>query len=89
MEEIKNLLKIRLFLGIVIIAVTMFMVMPINVFATTDQCSKSSTAKQYETPEEAQQIIDQIKESNIDPDELLSFIDGYDEEPIFTKDMLI
>ena len=29
---------------------------------------------QYETPEEAQQIIDQIKESNIDPDELLSFM---------------
>ena len=31
---------------------------------------------QYETPEEAQQIIDQIKESNIDPDELLSFMYG-------------
>ena len=29
---------------------------------------------QYETPEEAQQIIDQIKESNIDSDELLSFM---------------
>ena len=36
MEEIKNLSKIKLFLGIVIIAVAMFMFMPINVFATTD-----------------------------------------------------
>ena len=36
MEEIKNLAKIKLFLGIVIIAVAMFMFMPINVFATTD-----------------------------------------------------
>lgn len=35
MEEIKNLAKIKLFLGIVIIAVAMFF-MPINVFATTD-----------------------------------------------------
>ena len=36
MEEIKNLAKIKLFLGIVILAVAMFMFMPINVFATTD-----------------------------------------------------
>ena len=36
MEEIKNLAKIKLFLGIVIIAVAMFIIMPINVFATTD-----------------------------------------------------
>ena len=36
MEEIKNLAKIKLFLGIVIIAVAMFIFMPINVFATTD-----------------------------------------------------
>ena len=36
MEEIKNFSKIKLFLGIVIIAVAMFMFMPINVFATTD-----------------------------------------------------
>ena len=36
MEEIKNLEKIKLFLGIVIIAVAMFIIMPINVFATTD-----------------------------------------------------
>ena len=36
MEEIKNLAKNKLFLGIVIIAVAMFMFMPINVFATTD-----------------------------------------------------
>ena len=36
MEELKNLAKIKLFLGIVIIAVAMFMFMPINVFATTD-----------------------------------------------------
>ena len=36
MEKIKNLAKIKLFLGIVIIAVAMFIIMPINVFATTD-----------------------------------------------------
>ena len=36
MEEIKNLAKIKLFLGIVIIAVAMFIFMPNNVFATTD-----------------------------------------------------
>ena len=36
MEEIKNLAKNKLFLGIVIIAVAMFIFMPINVFATTD-----------------------------------------------------
>ena len=36
MEEIKNFSKIKLFLGIVIIAVAMFIIMPINVFATTD-----------------------------------------------------
>ena len=36
MEEIKNLAKIKLFLGIVILAVAMFIFMPINVFATTD-----------------------------------------------------
>ena len=36
MEEIKNFSKIKLFLGIVIIAVAMFIFMPINVFATTD-----------------------------------------------------
>ena len=36
MKEIINLSKIRLFLGIVIIAVSMFIFMPINVFATTD-----------------------------------------------------
>ena len=36
MKEIKNLSKIRLFLGIVITAVAMFIFMPINVFATTD-----------------------------------------------------
>ena len=36
MKEIKNLSKIKLFLGIVIIAVAMFIFMPINVFATTD-----------------------------------------------------
>ena len=36
MEEIINLLKNRLFLGIVIITVAMFIFMPINVFATTD-----------------------------------------------------
>ena len=36
MEEIKNLATNKLFLGIVIIAVAMFMFMPINVFATTD-----------------------------------------------------
>ena len=36
MKEIKNLSKIRLFLCIVIIAVAMFIIMPINVFATTD-----------------------------------------------------
>ena len=36
MKEIKNLSKIRLFVGIVITAVAMFIFMPINVFATTD-----------------------------------------------------
>ena len=36
MEEIKNFSKIKLFLGIVIIAVAMFIFMPNNVFATTD-----------------------------------------------------
>ena len=36
MEELKNFSKIKLFLGIVIIAVAMFIIMPINVFATTD-----------------------------------------------------
>ena len=36
MKEIKNLSKIRLFLGIVITAVAMFIFMPINAFATTD-----------------------------------------------------
>ena len=36
MEEIKNLATNKLFLGIVIIAVAMFIFMPINVFATTD-----------------------------------------------------
>lgn len=36
MKEIINLSKSRLFLGIVIIAVAMFIFMPINVFATTD-----------------------------------------------------
>ena len=36
MKEIKNLAKNKLFLGIVIIAVAMFIFMPINVFATTD-----------------------------------------------------
>ena len=36
MEEIKNLAKNKLFLGIVIIAVAMFIFMPINDFATTD-----------------------------------------------------
>ena len=36
MGEIKNLSKIKLFLGIVIIAVAMFIFMPNNVFATTD-----------------------------------------------------
>ena len=35
MKEIINLSKIRLFLGIVIIAVAMFIFMPNNVFATT------------------------------------------------------
>ena len=36
MKEIKNFSKIKSFLGIVIIAVAMFIFMPINVFATTD-----------------------------------------------------
>ena len=36
MKEIKNLSKIRLFVGIVITAVAMFIFMPINAFATTD-----------------------------------------------------
>ena len=36
MKEIKKLSKIKSFLGIVIIAVAMFIFMPINVFATTD-----------------------------------------------------
>ena len=36
MEEIKNFSKIKLFLGIVIIAVAMFIIMPMNVVATTD-----------------------------------------------------
>ena len=36
MEEIKNFSKIKLFLGIVIIAVAMFIFIPNNVFATTD-----------------------------------------------------
>ena len=36
MKEIKNFSKIKSFLGIAIIAVAMFMFMPINVFATTD-----------------------------------------------------
>ena len=36
MEEIKNLAKNKLFLGIVIIAVAMFIFMPNNVFANTD-----------------------------------------------------
>ena len=36
MKEIKNFSKIRLFLGIVITAVAMFIFMPINAFATTD-----------------------------------------------------
>src|SRR5574344_2314339 len=36
MKEIKNLSKIRLFVGIVITAVAMFIFMPINVFGTTD-----------------------------------------------------
>ena len=36
MKEIKNLSKIKLFLGIVIVAAAMFIFMPNNVFATTD-----------------------------------------------------